>query len=143
MRGAPPIGQNACAHGVAPQQAAGEPPETFQAFAFAELAAAPMHRAGTCFNPDCGRAFDPARSWQLYCCDACKRAGTAELRTWGHRMALALLVWRMGKYEVSDPAIRARTAAARRYLSQVQSAWLADRAARAALAAQEAGAGGA
>ena len=109
-------------------------PEAFQEAAFAELAAAPLHKPGTCFNPDCGRDFTPSRDWQTYCCAACKQAGTAELRAWGHRMALALLTWRMGKYEVRDSAVRARTAAARRYIGQVQSAWLADRQARAARA---------
>ena len=112
-------------------------PEAFRDFAFAELDAAPLHRPGLCFNPDCGRDFAPARGWQMYCCTACERAGTAELRAWGHRMALALLAWRMGKYEARDKAVRARTAAARRYLSQVQSAWLADRKARATRARQE------
>jgi len=133
----PDPGDMACANAVAPHSAGVEPPESFIAFAFSELAEAPLGRPGTCFNPDCGRAFEPSRSWQLYCCEACKRAGTAELRMWGHRMALALLAWRMGKYETADPAIRARTAAARRYLSRVQSAWMADRTARAVLAAQD------
>lgn len=105
-------------------------PETFQEFAFAELAAAPLHRPGRCFNPGCGRAFTPGRAWQIYCGEACKRVGTAELRAWGHRMALALLAWRMGKYETEDAAVRARTAAARRFLSQAQTAWVADRRAR-------------
>lgn len=120
------------ANGVAPHII----PEAFQDFAFGELAEAPLHQPGICFNPDCSRDFTPARDWQMYCCLACKQAGTAELRAWGHRMALALLAWRMGKYEARDKAVRARTAAARRYLSQVQSAWLADRQARAARARQ-------
>ncbi len=114
-------------------------PEAFRDFAFAELTTAPLHWPGICFNPDCARDFTLARDWQMYCCMACERAGTAELRAWGHRMALALLTWRMGKYEARDKAVRARTAAARRYLSQVQSAWLADRQARIARARQQGG----
>ncbi len=123
-----PSGGMACADGVARHLV----PESFRTFAEAELADAPLHQPGRCFNPGCGRDFTPARDWQMYCCAACERAGTAELRVWGHRMALALLAWRMGKYETRDAAIRARTAAARRYLSQVQPAWVADRQARAA-----------
>ena len=47
-------------------------------------------------------------------------------------MALSALIWRMGKYEQHDAGIRDLTRAARRHVSQVQSAWLADRQARAA-----------
>ncbi|KMW56961.1 hypothetical protein AIOL_001919 [Candidatus Rhodobacter oscarellae] len=47
-------------------------------------------------------------------------------------MALSALIWRMGKYEQHDAGIRDLTRSARRHVSQVQSAWLADRQARAA-----------
>jgi len=106
-------------------------PESFQTYAYRELAACPPWQAGVCFRPECGRAFDLRREWQIYCCTACERAGMAELRKWGHRLALSALIWRMGKHEQTDDAIRARTRAARRHLTHVQSAWLADRRARA------------
>lgn len=127
MLSAPTIAQPGLAHGVARHIL----PERFGIYAVAELAAAPLHIAGLCFNPGCGARFDPSRVWQMYCCPACERASTAEMRAWGHRMALPLLAWRMGKYEVRDEAIRARTQAARRYISHAQSLRLADRAARA------------
>lgn len=106
-------------------------PEAFRDFAGDDLTAAPPWQPGVCFNAGCGAAFTPARDWQVYCCKACERAGVAEMRRWGHRAALALLVWRLGKYAPPGPQ---RTAArsARRYLTQLQSAWLAERAALAA-----------
>lgn len=107
-------------------------PEDFRSFAHQELAASSPWQGGICFNPSCGAAFEPRRSWQIYCCTACERAGTAELRKWGHRMALSALIWRMGKYEQHDAGIRDLTRAARRHVTHVQSAWLADRQARAA-----------
>lgn len=107
-------------------------PERFRDYAHAQLQASPPWVPGVCFNPDCGRAFRPARSWQMYCCTACERAGTAEMRAWGHRCALPLLCWRMGKYERDDEALRDLSRAARRYVGQVQSDWLAHRQARAA-----------
>ncbi|MFW2541516.1 hypothetical protein ACN2XU_02660 [Primorskyibacter sp. 2E107] len=58
-------------------------------------------------------------------------AGEAELRRWGHRMALSALVWRMGKYERQDDGLRDLAASARRHVGLVQSAWLSDRRARA------------
>lgn len=106
-------------------------PEDFRTFAHAELAVSTPWRAGICFRPECGAAFEPRRDWQIYCCVTCERAGTAELRKWGHRMALPLLVWRMGKYEKKDAGIYDLTRAARRHVGHVQSAWLADRNARA------------
>ena len=123
MPSAPTITQPIPAHGVARHIL----PERFGIYAAAELAEAPLHLPGRCFNPGCGVRFDPARVWQMYCSTACERAATAELRAWGHRMALPLLAWRMGKYEVRDEAVRARTQAARRYISHAQSLWLADR----------------
>lgn len=107
-------------------------PEDFRTFAHPELSASSPWDHGICFNPSCGTAFKPRRSWQIYCCTACERAGTAELRKWGHRMALSALIWRMGKYEQHDAGIRDLTRAARRHVTHVQSAWLADRQARAA-----------
>jgi hypothetical protein len=109
-------------------------PERFTTYAARELLAAPVWTPGRCFNPGCKRAFRVARDWQIYCCEACERAGTTELRKWGHKMALPLLTWRLGKYERDDAAIRDRTRAARRFVSHVQSAWVDDRARRAAAA---------
>lgn len=101
--------------------------ERFTTFAARELAASPPWTAGLCFKAGCGARFTPARDWQIYCCTACERAGVAEMRTWGHRMALPLLVWRLGKYEERDKGLRDVTRAARRYVSAAQSAWLAER----------------
>lgn len=106
-------------------------PEDFRTFAHRELAVSTPWRAGICFRPECGRSFDLRRDWQIYCCTDCERAGTAELRKWGHRMALSALIWRMGKYEQQDAGIRDLTRAARRHVTHVQSAWLVDRHARA------------
>lgn len=107
-------------------------PEDFRTFAHVELAAFSPFGAGICFLPECGRRFTPRREWQIYCCTACERAGTAELRKWGHRMALSALIWRMGKYEKHDAGLRDLSRAARRHVGHVQSAWLSDRVARAA-----------
>ncbi|MCG7625558.1 hypothetical protein [Epibacterium sp. Ofav1-8] len=106
--------------------------EDLRSFATVELAVATPWQAGVCFLPECGRRFQPARDWQMYCCTECERAGTAEMRKWGHRMALSALTWRMGKYEKHDTAIRDLTRAARRHVTHVQSAWLSDRQSRAA-----------
>lgn len=119
--------QPAIANAVARQNE----PEDFRTFAHAELAVSSPWQPGICFNPSCGAVFQPRRSWQIYCCTECERAGTAELRKWGHRMALSALIWRMGKYEQHDAGIRDLTRAARRHVTHVQSAWLADRQARA------------
>ncbi len=106
------------------------PPEDFRKFAHGELVESTPWDHGICFQPECGRPFMPSRDWQIYCCSFCERAGTNELRKWGHRLALSTLVWRMGKYEKSDTGIRDLTRAARRHVTQVQSAWLSDRQAR-------------
>lgn len=106
-------------------------PEDFRTFAHCELEVATPWRNGICFLPECGREFTPSRPWQIYCCSACERKGSAELRKWGHRMALSALIWRMGKYEKEDTGLRDLTRAARRHVTQVQSAWFYDRAARA------------
>lgn len=102
-------------------------PERFQDAAFAELQIAPPWGDGVCFNPSCGAAFKPSRRWQIYCGAACQAAGTAEMRKWGHKMALPLLVHRLGKYDRQNAGVMDRTRAARRYVTQVQSAWLSDR----------------
>ena len=106
-------------------------PEDFRTFAHRELAITTPWLSGVCFRPECGQRFTQARRWQIYCCTACERAGTAELRKWGHRLALSALIWRIGKYEQDDTGIRDLTRAARRHVTHVQSAWLADRRARA------------
>jgi hypothetical protein len=102
-------------------------PEKFQVYAAPELMAAPPWQEGICFLPECSRPFVPSRDWQMYCCTACERKGMSEMRKWGHRMALPLLVWRMGKYEKKHTGIRDLTRAARRHVTHVQSAWLEDR----------------
>lgn len=104
-------------------------PESFAIYAAREIAAARYAVPGLCFWPDCGRAFVPRRDWQRYCCTACRDADTAEQRRWGHRAAEALLVWRRFKY-ATDPAEADLARAARRYVTQVQSAWLRSRQAR-------------
>jgi hypothetical protein len=102
-------------------------PESFVDAAHGELTLAPPWAWGVCFNPSCGRRFDPARRWQVYCCGACQASGKIEMRKWGNKMALPLLIHRIGKYERRDVAVMDVTRAARRYVTQVQSAWLQDR----------------
>lgn len=104
--------------------------ESFRDYANRELAAAPPWEAGVCFNPICGRRFDPARDWQIFCGPQCAAVGKAEMRMIGHKLALPSLVHRMGKYITDDPAILERTRAARRFVTRVQSLWLEDRRAR-------------
>lgn len=101
--------------------------ETFQIYAQPELIDAPYFERGVCFRPECSKMFEPKRDWQMYCCKDCEAKGTAELRKWGHRLALPSLLHRIGKYEADDRAVMARTRAARRYVTQVQSKWLRDR----------------
>ncbi|WP_306131019.1 hypothetical protein [Roseovarius sp. MMSF_3350] len=106
-------------------------PEDFRTYAHPEIERSPYWERGVCFLPECSRRFEPSRDWQMYCCTECERAGTAELRKWGHRMALSALVWRMGKYEAENEALRDLARAARRHVTHVQSAWFEDRKARA------------
>ncbi|MBL1435648.1 MAG: hypothetical protein COB08_005560 [Rhodobacteraceae bacterium] len=113
--------------------------EKFQDYAYAELAAAMPHEQGVCFLPECSANFTPTREWQIHCRPACARKTKSEMRTWGHKMAIALLVHRMGKYEKFDVAIRERTKAARRFITHLQSEWLRDRQRRSA--ASKAGVG--
>lgn len=108
-------------------------PAPFASFAAQELAAVGLPPRGRCQWPDCGRSFNPRRAWQAYCCDGCRDADTREMRLWGHRAAPALLVWRQYKY-ATDPAQAALARAARRYVTQLQSAWAASRRDRAARA---------
>lgn len=115
-------------------------PEAFAAYAARELAAVGLPPRGRCQWPDCSRSFNPRRAWQAYCSDACRDADTREMRLWGHRAAPALLVWRQYKY-ATDPAQAALARAARRYVTQLQSAWAASRRDRVARA-MGAGCGG-
>lgn len=105
--------------------------EDFKTAAFSEIQAAPYWEHGQCFNPGCGATFTPRRDWQIYCCTACERAGTSEMRRWGHRLALPGLLHRMGKYQRNDDLVADRTRAARRQEARIKSAWLAERMARA------------
>jgi hypothetical protein len=105
-------------------------PVAFGIFAAQELAAAPMVAHGRCEAAGCGAAFDRKRTSQKFCGASCERATVAEFRRWGHRMAPALLVWRVGKYERHDNLIQQRTRAARRFISACQSAWVAERGAK-------------
>jgi len=117
-------GRNDRIANAVPQHSA---PEDFRTFAAPELAVATPWEFGVCFRPECGCRFVPARDWQIYCCSVCERVGTAELRKWGHRMALSALIWRMGKYEKHDLGLRDLTRAARRHVAHIQSAWIAER----------------
>jgi hypothetical protein len=110
--------------------------EGFQVYAHAEIAACTPWQSGVCFLPECGRQFVPRRDWQMYCCTACERAGTSEMRTWGHRLAFSSLVYRAGKYEKADAGVQGLSRAARRHVSYVQSEWIRDRSARAGRVSQ-------
>jgi len=106
-------------------------PERFQTYAYRELLAAPPWRHGFCFHPDCGRAFYPNRDWQIYCSSTCERAAVSEFRKWGHKVALPLLVGRIGKHAPGDSAQGELTRAARRYVTRMQTTWMQDRRRRA------------
>jgi hypothetical protein len=101
--------------------------EGFADYAFTELAAAPLIESGVCMRPACHERFDPSRAWQIYCCKACRALDTADLRAWGHKAAVPLLVHRIGKYERHNQAIVDRTRAARRYVTRLQSEMMQDR----------------
>ena len=120
------MGGDVCGNGVARHLGH----EAFREYAARELSVAPPWARGVCFNPGCSAPFEPRRSWQVYCSAGCEALGKAEMRRWGHRMALPLLVHRLGKYEQRDGDIIEVTRAARRYVTQAQSLWLADRARR-------------
>lgn len=111
-------------------------PEDFRTVAHSELLNCPPWEEGVCFLPECSQRFDPSRPWQIYCCPACERRATNEMRKWGHRLAMAALVWRMGKYNRDDQGVMDLTRAARRHFTHVQSAWLADRNGRLLIAQQ-------
>lgn len=105
--------------------------EPFAEYAHRELAAAPLIAPGVCFQPECGRSFEPSMPWQIYCSRGCADASKREMRSYGHKAAMPLLVHRIGKYS-TDGAVRDRTRAARRYLTRLQSEWLKDREGRGA-----------
>ncbi|KQI66952.1 hypothetical protein AN189_18010 [Loktanella sp. 3ANDIMAR09] len=109
--------------------------EPFDVAAARELAAVPMHSPGVCFNPSCGAAFVPSRSWQTHCSAACRQVSVREFRMVGHKIAPALLAWRLHKRAPSGTPQADLCRAARRYITQVQTAWVADRDRRAGLAA--------
>lgn len=100
--------------------------EGFLVYAEPELRRWQPWQPGVCDNPACGAHFAPARAWQIYCSSACQRAEVAAARRWGHRLALPSLVHRLTKYSQDEDA-RAVSLAARRYIGQVQSDWLAER----------------
>lgn len=106
--------------------------EPFAVTCAPQLDRSPLAVPGICFNPACARAFSPARAWQVYCCESCRRFGEQEMRKVGHMAAPALLAWRLGKYETQDAARRDLSRAARRWVGHLQSAWLRDRHRRAA-----------
>lgn len=107
--------------------------EPFVVAAEPEITALPFWVAGECFNPSCCAPFEPSRTWQKYCCDACSLQDRREHQRWGYKVATAMLVHRMHSYPKSEPE-RALCNAARRYVRQVQSTWLKSRQARCALA---------
>jgi len=102
-------------------------PERFQTFAAAQLEAATPWQPGICFNPSCSAPFVLEREWQIYCCPACAKQADAEMRKWGHKAAVSLLTWRQFKYASKGSVEADLSRAARRHVTQVQSAWLADR----------------
>lgn len=107
--------------------------EDFRTFAHSELLLAAPWQAGICFRPECGQAFEPSRDWQIYCCTSCERAGNAELRKWGNRLALPTLAHRLGidRRGPQDADLRAMSLAAGRHIRMVTTAWIEDRTARA------------
>lgn len=105
--------------------------EPFSEVAFQELAACPLVKPGICMNPMCSQHFAPARSWQRYCSSACRRMDELDMRRIGHKAAPALLAWRAGKYEKSDPDLQALSRVGRRYVSRLSSEWWSDRLRRA------------
>ena len=107
-------------------------PEPFQSVAQAQLMACPLVPPGICLNPACSRPFAPTRDWQRYCGADCRRMDETEMRRVGHKVAPALLAWRMGKYERHDPDLRALARIGRTYVSRIQSDWYVHRLARAA-----------
>lgn len=102
-------------------------PESFQTACWSEIDAAPYWTPGICFNPGCCAPFEPRRDWQMYCSTDCERAGVAEMRRWGHRLALPSLIHRLGKNGKHPEPIKQRTRAAQRHINHIQSAWLEER----------------
>ena len=56
------------------------------------------------------------------------------MRKWSHKAAISLLTWRQFKYAAKGSAEADLARAARRHVTQVQSAWLAERLRRMKLA---------
>ena len=104
--------------------------ENFRSYAWAELADSPPWKEGICFNPGCCAEFEKARDWQIYCSVRCQQLAHQEDRKYGAKMALPLLIHRMGKYAEDGTAQKALVTVARRYVTHVQSEWRADRQAR-------------
>lgn len=102
--------------------------ESFRDYAYPELAAFQPWEDGICYNPLCGRPFDPSRDWSMYCCRACERQVVAELQRWGRRMAWPLLLHRQFKYAKPDTPQADLVRAARRYVTMAQTAWMHERA---------------
>lgn len=105
--------------------------EPFRDYAFQALEACPLVAPGVCTNPMCSQPFAPVRPWQIYCSRLCRKSDEAELRRIGHKAAPALLAWRAGKYEKTDPSLQALSRAGRNYVSQLSSEWWRDRQTRA------------
>lgn len=108
-------------------------PESFAVFAFAEIEAAPYWTVGRCHFPDCSADFETTRTGQKYCCYSCRHRDKAEARKWGHKTAVASQVWHQLRHS-RDPLEQALCRKARSYVTHVQSAWKASRAARVAVA---------
>lgn len=108
-------------------------PESFVVCAEPEIMALPFWVAGECFNPNCCKSFVPSRPWARYCTSACSERDAREIRNWGRKAAMALLVHRMHAHPKTD-AERALCNAARRYVRQIQSTWLSSRKARCTIA---------
>jgi len=108
--------------------------EPFETACEPELTACAMHVAGVCDNPGCSVVFAPSTPWQKYCCSACRRCAVNEARAVGHKIAPALLAWRQYKRAKPGTPEADLCRAARRYITQVQTAWAADRSRRRAAA---------
>lgn len=108
--------------------------EPFHIVAYQELEACPLVAPGVCFNPLCSRVFAPARSWQRYCCTACRRIGDREMRVVGQRAAPAILAWQMGRYAKAGTPLAALGRVGRNYYSRLAADWLRDRKARISVA---------
>lgn len=100
--------------------------EPFAKAAQQKLAAAPLSPPGICRNPHCSRPFAPAREWQVYCSDACRRHDERAFHRVGQCAAPALLAWQMGRYAKTGP-LADLSRAGRTYYSAVAAEWLRSR----------------